>query len=254
MKGMPRWCLLIAALILMAGPAMAASAPTVDHATDYDACLALTETDPAGAYAAGLALLKTGGGIPARHCLAVAMVGLKDYESAATRFETLAREIDTARTDLRAQMLGQAGQAWLLAGRPVRATEVQGAAIALSPDDPAFYVDRATSLITRQRYDAALVDLNAALSRAPGFADAYLYRASTRRYLDDLLGARADVERTLSLVPGLPAAILERGILRQFDGDLGGARRDWLRVIEAAPDSAEADAARARIEEMDVMR
>lgn len=251
---MPVRALLATLIMVVSGSASAQQAPAINHAREYDACLALAEANPGEAYAAGLGWLGLGGGVPARHCLAVALIGLKDYEAAATRFEKLAAEIDPVQVDLKAEMLGQAGQAWLLANRPGRAAQVQGEAIRLSPNDPSLYVDRAVSLITRERYGAALADLDEALVLDPRFADAYLYRASARRYIDDLLGARADVERAFALSPGLPAAILERGILRQLDGDLDGARRDWMKVITAAPYSPEADAARARIEEMDVIR
>lgn len=224
----------------------------VDHPAEYQACLAMAETDPAAAYKSGLVWFKAGGGLPARHCVAVALVGLGDHEAAATRFEILADEVAADRDDLRAGMLGQAGQAWLLAGRPVRASQVQGAALSLRPQDPGLLVDRAVSLITSGHYPAALADLDKALEFAPEFADAYLYRASVKRYLNDLGGAWVDVTDALALAPGLPAALLERGILHHRDEDLDAARADWLRVIDTAPRSEEADAARARIEAMDL--
>lgn len=224
----------------------------VDHRAEYGACLALAEESPAEAYRSGLEWFKAGGGLPARHCVAVALIGLGDHEAAATRFEALAEEVASDRKELRASMLGHAGQAWLLAGRPVRASQVQDMAISLMPDDPTLLVDRAVSLMTSKRYPAALADLDKALALAPDFADAYLYRASVKRYANDIGGAWVDISDALALAPGLPAAYLERGILSQLDGDLDGARGDWLTVIEAAPKSAEADAARARIEAMDV--
>lgn len=231
---------------------LSAQQPEVDHRTEYEACLGLAEENPIEAYRSGLAWFKAGGGLPARHCVAVALVGLGDHEAAATRFETLARELAENRVDLRAEMLGHAGQAWLLAGRPVRASQVQSAAIALRPGDPTLLVDRAVSLMTAKRHAAAIADLNQALSLAPDFVDAYLYRATAKRYAGDIGGAWIDVSDALSLEPGLPAALLERGILSHLDGDHEGAREDWLAVISAAPKSAEADAARARIEAMDV--
>lgn len=224
----------------------------IDHRAEYQACLALAEAEPAEAYRGGLAWFKLGGGLPARHCVAVALVGLGDHEAAATRFETLARELAEERVDLRAEMLGHAGQAWLLAGRPVRASQVQAAAIALRPGDPTLLVDRAVSLMTASRPVAAIADLDRALSLAPDFVDAYLYRASAKRYAGDIGGAWVDVSDALRLEPGLPAALLERGILSQLDEDPVGAREDWLAVIATAPGSKEADAARARIEAMDV--
>jgi tetratricopeptide (TPR) repeat protein len=219
----------------------------VDPQEKYRACLALGDTNPTEAYRNGLAWFKMGGGLPARHCLAVALVGLGDFAEAASRFETLARDLAVDRVDLRAAMLGHAGQAWLLAGRSVRATQVQGTAISLRLSDPALYVDRAVSLMTLKQYRAALADLDKALALAPDFADAYLYRASAKRYVGDVAGAWVDVADTLTLAPGLPAGVLERGILLQLDGDLDAARSDWLSVIGAAPDSDQWQPVRAPV-------
>ena len=233
------------------GPVLAQEVK-VDHQAEYGACLTLAEEVPAEAYSSGLKWFKAGGGLAARHCVAVALVGLGDHEAAATRFETLAGELAVDRIALRAEMLGHAGQAWLLAGRPVRASQVQGAAIGLNPNDPALLIDRAVSLMTSQQYPAAVADLSKAVVLAPDFADAYLYRATAKRYLKDIGGAWIDISNSLALAPGLPAALLERGILRRLDGNIAGARMDWLTVIETAPSSAEANAARSRIEAMDV--
>ncbi len=247
------WKLVCAAgLILIASVQTVAGEAKVDHQAEYAACLALAEEDPASAYRSGLAWFKAGGGLPARHCVAVALVGLGDHEAAATRFETLARELPPNRPDLRAEMLGHAGQAWLLAGRPVRASQVQSEAISLNPNDPRLLVDRAVSFMTDKRHAAAISDLDRALVLAPDFVDAYLYRATAKRYLQDIGGAWVDVTDALTLAPNLPAALLERGILKLFDGDRVGARDDWLAVIAVAPQSTEANAARSRIEAMDV--
>ena len=77
-----------------------------------------------------------GGAHPADHCAAVALVGLKQYKEAATRLEALAQEMTTAPASLRAEVLDQAGQAWLLAGDPVRAYAASGQAVSLRPNDP----------------------------------------------------------------------------------------------------------------------
>jgi tetratricopeptide (TPR) repeat protein len=252
MKRFFKGCVLAVPFALMGAAGAIAQDARVDHPAEYDACLALAEEDPAAAYRSGLSWFKAGGGLPARHCVAVAQVGLGDHEAAATRFEDLARELPPDRPDLKAEMLGHAGQAWLLAGRPVRASQVQGEAISLKPADPRLLVDRATSFMTDGRYPAAIADLDRALALAPDFVDAYLYRAAAKRYLKDIGGAWVDVADALALEPGLPAGLLERGILSQIDGDLDGARADWLAVIAAAPQSAEANAARSRIEAMDV--
>ena len=64
--------------------------------------------------------------------------------------------------------------------------------------------------------------------------------------------ARDDVERLLALDPARAEGWLERGILRQLQGDLRGARDDLMRAIAKAEDPAVVDAARRRLEMVDV--
>ena len=230
-----------------------AAAAEIDHQQEYQACMALTRERPEEAYSSGLAWYKQGGGIPARHCLAVALLQLHQYDEAASRLERLATDLGTARTALLGGILMQAGQAWYLAGRPDKAFKLQSTLLDLAPGDPELWVDRAVTLMELEKYDAALADLDEAIRRNPGSVEAHTYRAVTLRQLDRLEDAAREVNTVLELAPFDPDALLERGILRQYQGDLDGAREDWLQVIKLAPDSRAAAAARGRIEEMDVM-
>ena len=230
-----------------------ADAAEIDHQQEYQACMTLTRERPEEAYSSGLAWYKQGGGIPARHCLAVALLQLHQYDEAASRLERLATDLGTARTALLGGILMQAGQAWYLAGRPDKAFKLQSTLLDLAPDDPELWVDRAVTLMELEKYDAALADLDEAIRRNPGLVEAHTYRAVTLRQLDRLEDAAREVDTVLELAPLDPDALLERGILRQYQGDLDGAREDWLQVIKLAPDSRAAAAARGRIEEMDVI-
>ena len=80
--------------------------------------------------------LGRGGAHPADHCAAVALITLGKYKEGATRLQALAQAMTTAPAALRAEVLDQAGQAWLLAGDPVRAYAAAGEAVALAPGDP----------------------------------------------------------------------------------------------------------------------
>ncbi|WP_193172708.1 tetratricopeptide repeat protein [Nisaea nitritireducens] len=244
--------------IVLAGSAflvtiLPAAAAEIDHQQEYQACMALTQERPQEAYSSGLAWYKLGGGIPARHCLAVALLQLHQYDEAASRLERLATDLGTARTALLGGILMQAGQAWYLAGRPDRAFKLQSRLLDLAPSDPELWVDRAVTLMELEKYDAALADLDEAIRWNPQLVEAHIYRAVTLRQLDRLEDAAREVETVLELAPFNPDALLERGILRQYQGDLDGAREDWLQVIRLAPDSRSAAAARGRIEEMDVI-
>ena len=193
-----------------------------------------------------------GGGEGAKHCAAVALVGLGHYAAAAGRLERLATARRTGEVDLRSSVLAQAGQAWLLAEDTGRAYAVQSAALAIDRDNVELLLDRAITLATAKNYWAAVAALNRALDLAPGRPDLLVLRASAYRYLDALELARDDIGRALARDPDNTDGLLERGILRRLAGDEAGARADWLRAIELAEGTPVADLARANLEKLDV--
>ncbi|MBW7852085.1 MAG: tetratricopeptide repeat protein [Rhodospirillales bacterium] len=245
---MPTFRFLLCFIAVFAGVNAAFAA---EDAERYAACLRLAEERPVDGWEEALAWQSLGGGEPAKHCGAVALIGLEEHGEAAMRLEGLARE-SRASAGVRAGMLAQAGQAWLLEGRPERAVAALSAALALRPDDADLLIDRAFAFAQAANYGEALGDLDRALSLAPGRADALTLRASAHRYLDRPDEARRDVDQALFLKPRFPDALVERGILKRLAGDVAGARRDWLATLAAAPDSAAAEAARRNLELMDV--
>src|SRR3546814_20952855 len=76
-------------------------------------------------------------------------------------------------------------------------------------------------------YADAVADLGRALSHAPNRADLLVLRASAHRFLDNRNAALADVEAALTMDPATPEGLLERGNLRRLAGDPSGAREDW---------------------------
>ncbi|UUX51311.1 tetratricopeptide repeat protein [Nisaea acidiphila] len=228
-------------------------AQEIDHEQEYSACMQLARERPEDAYRSGLVWHKLGGGFPARHCIAVALLELRQYDEAAARLERLATDLGTARTGLLANIMMQAGQAWYLAGRAEKALKIQNNLLDFAPGDPELWLDRAVSLMDLERFEEALGDLDEAIRLNPDLTAARTYRAVALRELDRLEDAWKEVETVLALLPYDPDALLERGILRQYQGDLEGARADWLAVIQYAPETSAATAARARIEEMDVV-
>ncbi len=218
----------------------------------YERCLRLAKTDPSAARDMAEAWHDRGGAHPADHCFAVALVGLKQYKPAAERLETLAQAMVHAPAALRAEVLDQAGQAWLLAGDPGRAYAAAGAALKLAPNDPDLLVDRAEAAGSAGWYDKAVADLDRVLKADPQRADALIYRASAYRALGRLDAAAADIDRAVALAPNSVEGLLERGNIRRLRGDLAGARQDWLRVSLLAPGSAADAAAKGNIERLDV--
>jgi tetratricopeptide (TPR) repeat protein len=239
-----------------ADPAPLQTAPATPRnaqaeAATYERCMKLAKQDPSAAQKLALAWHEWGGAHPADHCAAVALIGLKQYKEAAARLETLAQAMNRAPAALRAEVLDQAGQAWLLAGDPVRAYAASGAALTLQPNDLDLLVDRAEAAASAGYLDKAVDDLDHVLKADPRRVDALIYRASANRALDRLDPALADVEKALAQVPDSVPALLERGNIRRLKGDLAGARQDWERVGQLAPASQADMAARANIEHLE---
>jgi tetratricopeptide (TPR) repeat protein len=233
----------------------AAAAPQkgegIDDAVQYRHCVTLARQKPDEGWEEALAWSSLGGGEPARHCGAIALIGLRQFDEGAKRLEELAAT-SHADVKLRAAMLAQAGQAWLLADNPERANAAQSEALKLVPGAPDLLVDRAQSFAAAKNYREALADLNQALQTTPDRVDALTFRATAKRFLDDRTGAEIDVARALKVDPLYQDAWLEQGILKRLSSDDAGARQAWLKVLDIAPSSAAADMARRNIELLDV--
>jgi tetratricopeptide (TPR) repeat protein len=224
----------------------------IDHAREYEDCMVLARAAPEAGFESALAWQAMGGGEGARHCAAVALIGLGHYAEAARRLERLAAAMASGEVDLRAGVLAQAGQAWLLAEDSGRAYAVQSAALEIDPGNVELLLDRSITLAGAANYWGAVDDLNRALDLAPGRPDLLILRASAYRYLDAFELARDDIARALAREPDNPDGLLERGMLRRLAGDTAGARQDWLRAIALAEGTPVADTARANLERLDV--
>jgi tetratricopeptide (TPR) repeat protein len=217
-----------------------------DEAT-YERCMALAKRDPAAARDLAQRWRDRGGEHPADHCFAVALIGLKQYRDGATRLEALEQAMVHAPASLRAEVLDQAGQAWLLAGDPSRAYGDETSALGLSPGDADLLIDRAEAAGEAGWFDKAIADLDQALKADPRRVDALIYRATAYRALNRLDLALADADAAVRLAPGSAQALLERGNILRLKGDLAGARRDWARASSLAPGSVTDLAAKANI-------
>jgi tetratricopeptide (TPR) repeat protein len=226
--------------------------PAESDAATYEHCLTLAKTDPGAARDLAERWQGKGGAHPADHCYAVSLVGLKQYKEGATRLETLAQAMLHAPNSLRAEVLDQASQAWLLAGDPARAYAADGAALNLLPGDADILVDRAEAAGSAGWYDKAVADLDRVLKTDPSRVDALIYRASANRELNQLDLAFADADHAVSLAPSSTEALLERGNILRLKGDLNGARKDWIRVSQLAPGSAADAAAKTNIERLEM--
>ncbi|HEY1507256.1 MAG TPA: tetratricopeptide repeat protein, partial [Stellaceae bacterium] len=197
-----------------------------------DRCLELTHSDPQKAYNDAESWRDVGGGFPAQHCAAVALVGLKKYTEAAGRLEALANAMMQAGPEMRGEAMEQAGQAWLLAGRPNEAKSAFDAALGFKPKDPELLINRAEAYALGTKYFDAIDDLNIVIDQTPNRVDALVYRSSAYRQLGSLDLAADDIERALRLDPNSVPGLLERGNLRRLMNDNAGAKADWQQVLK----------------------
>jgi len=212
----------------------------------YNSCLSLARVYPDQGFRAAAEWIELGGGEPAHHCQALALIGLGEAEKAAQRLDEMARS-SIQPDNLRAGMLAQAGQAWLLAGMLEQANVAYTAALTLTPHDPELYIDRSMVLAATKNYWKAIDDLNVALEKDAQNADALALRASAYRYVEAQELAMQDATAAVSIDPDNVNALLERGILYWLVDQLARARRDWEHIVEVDPKSRAADLARLNL-------
>ena len=244
---------LVAAIATLAVTA-AARADQFDsqRAQQYEECMAQAKRAPADGYETALAWVGQGGGDAARHCAAVALIGLGKYQDAAVQLESLAADMAKQNPSLAAEAFAQAGQAWTSANQLDKALAVQDAALKLSPDDIDLLIDHAFTERGLNEFAKALEDLNEAAMLDSKRADVLAYRASTYRFLNRLPEARTDADAAVTLDPRNAEALLERGIIKRLTDDPAGARADWLQVVQLAAGTPAGDAAKANLEKLDV--
>jgi len=222
--------------------------PRITGGDQYDRCMDMLADDPAGADA--LATAWRGGGDAATHCHALAQIELGNPASGAALLITLATT-SHAEPSERAEMFGQAAQAWTMAGDAPKAMDAAAHAIGLAPENADLRVIHAIAALAVQQDQAAEEDLSDALDADPKRADALVLRATARRKLGRLAAAGADVTAALAQDPQNADALLERGIIRERMGDLVGARADWQKAQDLSPDSATGDLAEQNLALLD---
>jgi tetratricopeptide (TPR) repeat protein len=242
----------ISTIVLIVGAITTAplQAKEIDPEKEYAACMQLARTQPEKGFENATLWRGLGGGDAASHCAAVSLLNMGHTVDAAERLESLAQTVKAAAA-FKGALLGQAGQAWLVAGNPEKAESLLTAAIKLSPEDLSLYVDRSQAFAARDAFGDAARDLDHVIARAPDHVFARVYRASAFRQLDKVQDAIRDVTHALSIDPDHPEGLLESGIVRRLIGDEEGARRDWLQVIDVAKDSDAAKSAQANLERLD---
>lgn len=245
--------LLLAAAVLGAGSAAApvwAQQPMrpLDHEAEYSACMQLARQEPQAAEESARAWHDLGGGDPALHCIAVALIGQQRFAEAAENLETLAANMKEPIARLQSEMLAQAGQAWMLADNSSRAVNAQTKGLSYAPDNIELLIDRAITYATREEFWEAVDDLDRAYGMDRGRTDVLVLRASAYRRLEAVELALDDLNRALDIDPGYPEGLLERGIVHRMMGNDAAARQDWTQIVSTVPGTPAAEIARRNLE------
>jgi tetratricopeptide (TPR) repeat protein len=215
-------------------------ATTPDHERRYTDCMRLARNEPLRALPAAEKWIGEGGGLGARHCVAIAMFESGKYVPAATQLEAIARDMGTERPGLRAELLAQAGQAWIEAGQAENAAAAQSQALDLKANDPDLWIDRGLSYAAMRAWPRAISDFDHALNLRAKDVDILILRAAAWRNAGDAKRALEDAQYALRIAPDHSEALLERGFAYRALGNKTAADIDFKKVIELVPPGSDA--------------
>lgn len=198
----------IATLILPLALMQAAPAPSAADqaaAARFEHCVSLIEQTPERAYEEGMAWAAEGHSLQAYRCAAMALIGEHRYEEGARRLQSLASAVSPELSGLRAELLSQAGNAWLLARDAGHARSAFTLALTTVQNDasqqPDLLIDRARAYALERDYRHAEEDLSRSLDLRPSNALALQLRAETRMRQSSFDLAEADINAAIALDP-----------------------------------------------------
>jgi tetratricopeptide (TPR) repeat protein len=235
----------------------------------YRDCVDMIDRSPDKAINLALEWQASGGGVPARHCEALALAHLDEYAESAARLMRIAEDIRVGKGmpvkgdkrlvaggALIADMYGQAANAWLLADEIVRAEDAIELALAVVPEGTAqqrdLLIDRARIAAADQDYEYALADLESVLKADEEREDILILIASAARGVGKFDRAEEARMQYSRAYPADTAIQLELGNLRYGQGRFDEARQAWLDLILKTEEGPNAEAARANLEKLDV--
>ncbi len=211
-----------------------------DNLRRYTECMTLARREPLKALPAAEKWMAAGGGLGARHCVAIAMFEAGRHVPAATQLEAIARDMGQERPGLRAELYAQAGQAWMEAGQAENAAAAQSKALSLKSNDPDLWVDRGLSYAAMKAWPRAISDFDRALALRPRDVEIIVLRAASWRNSGDASRALTDAQFALRIAPEHSEALLERGFSYLALGDKKGAETDFNRVLVLVPPDSDA--------------
>ena len=213
---------------------------TPNHLRLYTECMHLARSEPLKALPMAEKWKAEGGGLGARHCVAIAMFEGGKFVPAATQLEAIERDMGSDRPGVRAELLAQAGQAWMEANQAENAAAAQSRALDLKPTDADLWVDRGLSFAAMRSWPRAISDFHRALRIEPDKVEILILRAAAWRNAGDPAKALADADRVLKRAPDHSEALLERGFALLARGDRKAASAEFTKVLKAVPQGSDA--------------
>ncbi len=181
----------------------------------YEACLARIADEPEQAYEDGLAWTSQGGGWPARHCAALALVALGHAGEAGARMARLGEETIAASDRTRAVLFGHAGDAFLQVQAWSEAAGAFERGLAFAPQDYGLAAGVAQARLSQGDAEAAERAATRAAAIDPRGAEAWRLRAEARLLQGDLDAAESDMRQARERAPEDVAILLLRGRINE---------------------------------------
>ena len=199
----------------IASPCIAQTTLTDPQMVRLHDCAAKAQTNAAGAYSDGLSWRLHYGAMLAEQCIALAQIGMGEYETGANRLFAIANAPDGGTDAQKTDMLVKSANAYLLAELPDGAIKALDLALKLKPNDGDLLIDRARASAMVAKWPEAEADLSQAmLARGPlGFA--LRLRAETRLQQKKYDLAEADINDALRLEPKQVDNYVVRGRVRE---------------------------------------
>jgi serine/threonine protein kinase/tetratricopeptide (TPR) repeat protein len=121
-------------------------------------------------------------------------------------------------------------------GRPAEALRYHTAALALRPDRPVLYKDRALALVEARELDAAIADHRQCVALGPQLAWAHLFLGNALRAKGQPEEAIAEYREALRLKKDLAGAHLDLGVTLSDKGRLDEAIAECREALRLKPD------------------
>lgn len=204
----------VSAAIIVAPPTEAEAALKAEQVNPrYADCVALIEVDLELGRAAAQQWVEEGGGAKARHCLAHGDMKAGFPKLSALRLEEIAQRKDAGDDYVRARLLAQAAQAWLIAEEVTMAEDALDRALILVPDSGELQMTAAKVYAAQKRWPDTITAVNRAERAGFVSAETYVLRGRGRYALGSYENAAQDVVSALSADPTYIDALVLRGDL-----------------------------------------